>query len=797
MKKGILLALSVALCATAFAACEQPEAHAHTWSDWKSDANAHWKETTCEETAHADVYKKDFAVHNDADKDGDCDDCGYVLCTHVNNDAGICTLCGYGTPDVSDVAKAIAVAKVQNSVVKYGEVVDFYEDEQTYAFKDGYTYVNDPVIGYEYYFSLDAAGEAFGVSVTTYAGEYEMITSESAYVNPTKDHLYGAQLSLDYLDLEDVVFCGAFGIVNNLYDVAKENLNKDFTTSVEGGVYSFSFGTYSDGWEPCFYVTTVSFELDETNYFISEVEVNVKAYTGEAFVATPQEDESVLYSVAENAETTQEATATAKQFAEEKADVNPYKPAELKVTEYKIVDANFEEVTAVNIEKGYDTVLYFTETLPETASMTYATVEFAGDNVNTDDWDTSLSANYFDGEITLSTPADVGTTFALTVSVNGVEKTINVTVVAPAPTAIVAGQVVPGDYYADFSEAEETIKIFAGDSYFLGALLDKTDGYTVTVKDKDDQDVTITAEDDTYPVYNEETYVTSYLTAYDLSALAAGEYIFTFTATTDTTVTTSVTVIVKAAPTMASIFSGSYTYDILVEENEMLGETLYDRVKFTFANWDDTYGNAQVTITKVAVVDTGWWGVIVDPYYEGEETLFMGYAAIDYDGSIRLESRFGEPYTDYALKLNDSYGLDIGVTSVEYDAMEKEEITAASAIVGEWSCQVGDPIPFGNFTCYNTYVLTFEEDTVTIEYGEYVPDFSMWKDQSANKTYTCAYTIAETAEAGVYAITFSALPGAGDCAVTGFALANACSIVDVTFDSISLVINGTAQTFTK
>lgn len=31
----------------------------------------------------------------------------------------------------------------------------------------------------------------------------------------------------------------------------------------------------------------------------------------------------------------------------------------------------------------------------------------------------------------------------------------------------------------------------------------------------------------------------------------------------------------------------------------------------------------------------------------------------------------------------------------------------------------------------------------------------------------------------------------------GFALTNACSIVDVTFDSISLVINGTAQTFTK
>lgn len=795
MKKGILLALSVALCATAFAACEQPEVHTHTWSDWKSDANAHWKETTCEEAAHADVYKKEFAVHNDADKDGDCDDCGYVLCTHVNNDAGICTLCGYGTPDVSDVAKAIAVAKVQNSVVKYGELVDFNESKQTYAFKDGYTYVNDADINYEYYFSLDAAGEPFGVSVTTYAGEYEMIKSESAYANVQKDHLYGAELAMYYLDTEDVVFCGAFGIVNNLYDFAKEDLNKDFTESVVDGVYSFSFGFYADGWDPSFYVTKVDFKLDATNYYISEVTVTCTEYMGEAIVENVQEDESVLYSVAAEAEATSTSVATVKQFAEEKADVNPYKPADLTVTSYKLVDANFEEVTALNIEKGYDTVLYVTETLPETASMDYAVVEFSGDNVNGDEWETSLSVNYFDGEITLSTPADVGSTFALKVSVNGVEKTINVTVVAPAPTSVEAVKVTPPeseyDYYSTYETVDGNVEIFAGESYLLGALLDKTNGYTVAVKDKDNQDVTITAEDGEFTVYNEATEKDAVLTIYDLSVLTAGEYTFTFTAEADTTVTTSVTVIVKAAPTMADIFSGSYYYDIFVEENPWTGVSTYDRVKFTFANWDDTHGNAQVTVTETEVM-VYWMGEQV-----GEETVvFMGTAQLDYDNSIKMTAR-GQVYTDYTLKLNDNYGLDIGVTSVEYDAMEKEEITAASAIVGEWSCQVGDPIPFGNFTCYNTYVLTFEEDTVTIEYGEYVPDYSMWKDQSAKKTYTCAYEIAETAEAGVYAITFSALPGAGDCAVTGFALTNACSIVDVTFDSVSLVIDGTAQTFTK
>ncbi len=802
MKKSILLALSVALCATAFAACEQPEAHAHTWSDWKSDANAHWKETTCEAGAHTDVYKKDFAVHNDADADGDCDDCGYVLCNHVNNDAGICTLCGYGTPDVSDIAKAIAVAKVQNSVVKYGELVDFGESKQTYAFKDGYTYVNDADINYEYYFSLDAAGEPFGVSVTTYAGEYEMITSESAYANVQKDNLYGAELAMYYLDVEDVVFCGAFGIVNNLYDLAKEDLNEDFTESVADGVYSFSFGFYADGWDPSFYVTKVDFKLDATNYYISEVTVTRTEYTGEAIVENVQEDESVLYSVAAEAEATSTSVATVKQYAEEKADVNPYKPADLTVTSYKVVDASGAEVTALNLEKGYDTVLYVAETLPETASMNYAVVEFSGDNVNGEDWFTSLSANYYDGEITLSTPATVGTTFALKVSVNGVEKTINVTVVDPVPTSIEAGYAYVDEYETVYFEASAEEEIWAGESLLIGALLDKNvGGYTVTAKDKDNADVTLT-EGETYQVYT-DAYVD--VVTYDVSMLEAGEYTITFTSVADATLSSTMTLTIKAVPSPADILNGTYTYKMIEEEDYNLGQRVYTIVSITFSNVQPGFmfaGDATIKET-MSVVEIDWWGNEYEEVYNrvlNEQAYQFGYSPMN--NTFQWQQYDYDATVAYQFSINEDYELCFGIVDVEYEPMEKEEVTAASAIVGEWIYKTTETYTHpGNdtWTCTWTYGLTFNSDgTVTIVYDGWVEGMiDDWHNSDDKKTYTCAYTVAETAEAGVYAITFSALPGAGECTVTGFALTNACSIVDGTFDSVSLVIDGTAQTFTK
>ncbi|MCR4962432.1 MAG: S-layer homology domain-containing protein [Firmicutes bacterium] len=52
----------------------QDDSHIHTYGDWRSDANYHWKE--CRDN---DGAVKDKAAHVDADKDNKCDVCGYAM----------------------------------------------------------------------------------------------------------------------------------------------------------------------------------------------------------------------------------------------------------------------------------------------------------------------------------------------------------------------------------------------------------------------------------------------------------------------------------------------------------------------------------------------------------------------------------------------------------------------------------------------------------------------------------------------------------------------------------------------
>ena len=128
--------------------------------------------------------------------------------------------------------------------------------------------------------------------------------------------------------------------------------------------------------------------------------------------------------------------------------------------------------------------------------------------------------------------------------------------------------------------------------------------------------------------------------------------------------------------------------------------------------------------------------------------------------------------------------------------MEKEEISAASEILGNWTYSTAEATVVGNFTVYKTYMITFNNDgTAMITYGDYAKDYSMWQNEANNVTYMVSYTLAETAEDGKYVIVFSAFPGASN-EIPGFAIENACYMVE-TFDSISLVISGEAQTFTK
>lgn len=92
MKKSFLILLCVLLAMSLmFVACKKDKGednteadttqHTHTYDDsaWSSDQTNHWHAATCEHTSE----QKDLAAHADANGDGVCDVCAYVMCAHT------------------------------------------------------------------------------------------------------------------------------------------------------------------------------------------------------------------------------------------------------------------------------------------------------------------------------------------------------------------------------------------------------------------------------------------------------------------------------------------------------------------------------------------------------------------------------------------------------------------------------------------------------------------------------------------------------------------------------------------
>ena len=86
----ILCVILVALVAVFAAGCNQPpeesetQGHTHAYSeDWSTDANNHWHAATC----GCANEKANLGAHADANKDGKCDTCQYVVCAHTYADA--------------------------------------------------------------------------------------------------------------------------------------------------------------------------------------------------------------------------------------------------------------------------------------------------------------------------------------------------------------------------------------------------------------------------------------------------------------------------------------------------------------------------------------------------------------------------------------------------------------------------------------------------------------------------------------------------------------------------------------
>ncbi len=128
MKKIISVLLCIVMLSLVLVSCgEEEHVHQYNRNEWAADAANHWYAATCD---CKDAGTKNLAPHVDSMNDGECDICGYLMCSneaynssyshnevshwiapvcghegHIQktdygkHDGGICSVCGYTCPN--------------------------------------------------------------------------------------------------------------------------------------------------------------------------------------------------------------------------------------------------------------------------------------------------------------------------------------------------------------------------------------------------------------------------------------------------------------------------------------------------------------------------------------------------------------------------------------------------------------------------------------------------------------------------------------------------------------------------
>ena len=567
MKKStVSLALCAALLASAFAGCGETAEITYDTTTWKSDATKHWHAATNGDES----LKGDVDGHSDSAKDGKCDVCGYEICAHTYadvwsydetnhwyaatcgcavkkdeaahtlDDMGDCTVCGadVSNPDVSTIEKAMAIATAQKGVIAGGTLTTdagYGASVTTYQFFENYTFVKGEYS--EKHYSLSESGDIIAVDGNGYQ-----------LTDATEDNMNGPTVSYEVAD-EIGVFCGAEGLVNGLYELAKENANADAVINQEAtdGVYSFSFGYYIFTYG--LYQIEVEFTIDEKTFAIATVDVESVNYSTDSIVGGEGEDGVTTYTVKEGADVSGTSTVS---YVQDEVYVpeNPYSEDKIAIkdfafTVYDETIYDSVEVSETTIETGNDTEVVLKAVAPESGLFSLATIEFSGENVTAGLWaESGLLVKYTEGENCFYLHAINEGEYELTVTVNGVAKTLKVTAVKPVPSVVMTGTIEENYgwqyFYADYYGAGASIAV--GESYTLIVAIDKGAGVTITA----DEAVSVGNATVLSQVYDGEFYYENLVVyAYAISSQTAGVYEITITATDNADATAYFTLTVE------------------------------------------------------------------------------------------------------------------------------------------------------------------------------------------------------------------------------------------------------------
>lgn len=543
--------------------------HNHTWTEeYKSDETNHWLESTCQ--GHS-VIQGSVSAHIDANNDGVCDICKFVSCTHefdetkwefdarghwyaptcghdvkgsyeAHDEKGensVCSVCGYSAEVIKAIDKAVAAAdKVSSGTVVSKEKHGNYN--VTYEFGKNYTHVIDACdeYSYEYWNHLLENGNIFSLRDYIYNGHSYGV---SKFAEATPSNMLGREFSLSFLDYSLSSTYGVEEFIRQIYEYAmtSEATNGDLIESVDEATrtYSFSFECITGNAQNGTYkIVNVSFTLSE-NDVITSASMEYVLYrdpTGDP--NNTQDKDYILFEdgtvkLLEGASADEFSNYTITQTEGERAAVSPYNPDEILISDFNVTKEDGSEISSV--ELGAYTTFIVSGVTPSTVNFDYDALSFSATVDGVQQW----FSPYFD-QTTCSfafTPYSAGEWEIIIKTVN-CEKIITFTVARPAATSLTP--TVDGSQKTSTTVYVGTDLIFsatAQNSYADKNFIPTCDSANVTFTEVETADAT-----------------------WRFSATEVGTYVITLTSTVDPSITATLTVEVKGAPSVSDTLNGKY-----------------------------------------------------------------------------------------------------------------------------------------------------------------------------------------------------------------------------------------------
>lgn len=506
----------------------------------------------------------------------------------------------------------VEVTSENAGLVKEGSIAvdnDGYVQNYTYEFGKNYTKVSN---GYsEQHYQLLEDETVFGVEVSE---NWEGILVPGYIYEPSAENMKGAQLSSIVSWAADIY--GVEQLVAYFYEQSQAAAISAEHVEVcpacgNNTVYSISYESVVDNYY--YYCTTVEVTVSAQET-IESVYVDIAGYYSEEKVAKDEEG-NVIGLVDEYADADFHRYVTASQVVGERTAVNEHTADKYLYQSFDIVDSEgkaVEEGQVINATMSVATNFGLVNATPETAASTV-------DQINVTIYDAegnetySVFGSYDEYEGALVVTAYKAGEYTVVVSTTNVEKSFKL-VVEPAKVEYFAAAVYDASWY-DYVETSE-VTVYEGVAFEFKALVnDGADkAYTAALKEA-----------------SEFATITELYEGHEFVASKAGTYEIVLTSASDANYTATITVTVNAAPSLADLLVGKYTFTSM-----MLGTFTYE---FTPDAEGATSGTCSIvseggyinpidTVVKYSVVD----GALVVTDLEGG----MPTASFGTDASFNL-----------------------------------------------------------------------------------------------------------------------------------------------------------------